>query len=521
VRFVKTRFVRASQEPVLSDSGMDRHWNLALAIGLIAVAIRLIAINQPFIDQWSWRQSDVAAIARNYFQGGFHFAYPRIDWAGDQPGYVGTEFPILPFIAAICYKFGGVHEWIGRIQAVILFAVSLPFFFLLVRGIFGATAATWALLFYGFSPLSVMTSRCFMPDMPSLSLSIVGLYFFQRWLANDRSTSLFAAAALTSLSILIKAPAAIIGAPLAYLAFQRFGFSAWRRIELWIFAPMALLPSALWYWHAHQIAEKFYPHHFFGAGGIQIMNFIWYKNIFEQISKSELGPLIGFLAIFGVWILRRVKGARFLYAWLVAVILLILIVGYGNRHAWYRLPLVPIAAAFAGGTCDVIRQRVSPRLTTRISLSILALVLMAVFLIGNLKILYRPAAGSLRDAGLELKRTTPANSLIVAADNGDPTIFYYAERKGWHFLEKDGIYEGNPLDSEQVITDLAKLRQHGATHLVFTANTIWWLDYYREFAEHLLKAATTLEETSQFRILKLSSATEKQNDKPYDSSGVR
>jgi hypothetical protein len=35
-------------------------------------------------------------------------------------------------------QFAGVHEWIGRVQAVILFAVSLPFFFLLVREIFGA-----------------------------------------------------------------------------------------------------------------------------------------------------------------------------------------------------------------------------------------------------------------------------------------------------------------------------------------------------------------------------------------------
>ena len=48
---------------------------------------------------------DVAAIARNFEQNGFHFAYPQIDWAGDSPGYVGTEFPILPFVAAICYKF--------------------------------------------------------------------------------------------------------------------------------------------------------------------------------------------------------------------------------------------------------------------------------------------------------------------------------------------------------------------------------------------------------------------------------
>src|SRR6266481_9307833 len=93
---------------------------LVIVICLLAVAARLILVNQPFVDHWSWRQSDVAAIARNYFQGGFHFAYPQIDWAGDQPGYVGTEFPILPFLAALCYKIFGIHEWIGRVQAVLL-----------------------------------------------------------------------------------------------------------------------------------------------------------------------------------------------------------------------------------------------------------------------------------------------------------------------------------------------------------------------------------------------------------------
>ena len=112
---------------------MTRAVRLAIIMSILAVVVRLICINQPYIDNWSWRQSDVAAIARNYFQGGFHFARPQIDWAGDAPGYVGTEFPVLPFVAAICYKILGVHEWVGRIQAVILFAVSLPFFFLLVR----------------------------------------------------------------------------------------------------------------------------------------------------------------------------------------------------------------------------------------------------------------------------------------------------------------------------------------------------------------------------------------------------
>ncbi len=121
---------------------------LAITIWIFAVAVRLILINQPYIDHWSWRQCDVAAIARNFFENGFRFAYPQIDWAGNATGYVGTEFPILPFLAAICYKFAGIHEWIGRCQAVIFFAVSLPFFFLLVREIFGGTAAVWATFFF-------------------------------------------------------------------------------------------------------------------------------------------------------------------------------------------------------------------------------------------------------------------------------------------------------------------------------------------------------------------------------------
>src|SRR6266498_1882407 len=161
---------------------VTRAINVVIGIGVLSVAARLVSINQPYVDHWSWRQSDVAAIARNFSEGGFRFAYPQIDWAGDATGYVGTEFPILPFLAAVCYKIAGIHESIGRSQGVIFFAVSLPFFFLLVREIFGSTAAIWAAFFYSFAPLNIFTGRSFMPDVPSLSLALIGLYFFLRWM---------------------------------------------------------------------------------------------------------------------------------------------------------------------------------------------------------------------------------------------------------------------------------------------------------------------------------------------------
>ena len=176
---------------------------MLILIVLAAFVVRLIQIDQPFIDPWSWRQSDVAAIARNFFENGFHFSRPQIDWAGNERGYVGTEFPLLPFAAALSYRSAGVQEWIGRLQGVLFFVAALPFFFLLVRRVFGEIAAIWATFFYAFAPLSIVASRAFMPDIPSLSLAIAGMYFFLRWVEEERFRWLISSAVLVSLALLI------------------------------------------------------------------------------------------------------------------------------------------------------------------------------------------------------------------------------------------------------------------------------------------------------------------------------
>src|SRR5919197_4126158 len=112
-----------------------------LACGL---GIRLIKVSQPFVDAWSWRQADVAMIAENFYQHGFALLYPQINWAGTAPGYVGTEFPLVPFLAALLYEVFGVQAWVGRAVSVGFFALSVPFFYLLVHQTSHARAALWA-----------------------------------------------------------------------------------------------------------------------------------------------------------------------------------------------------------------------------------------------------------------------------------------------------------------------------------------------------------------------------------------
>lgn len=470
---------------------------------LAAIAVRLIEIRQPFIDQWSWRQSDVAAIARNYAANGLHFGRPQIDWAGDAAGYVGTEFPLLPFLAALAYKSAGVHEWIGRGQAVVCFAAALPFFYLLTRRLFGQTAALWATFFYALAPLSIVASRSFMPDIPSLSLAMAGLYFFVRWIDSSEPPHLLGSALLLAVALLVKLPTAVIGAPLLYLTWERFRWTSFRQPEIWIFGFIVLVPSAIWYWHAHEIAQRFYPYHFFGAGGFRIEGPGWYGAIAKQTALASLTPVLTVLALLGLSVVPNGSHRRLFHWWLAAMVLFIFAVGWGNRHQWYQLPLVPIAAVFAGGACGWISQRLSARAGLRWALAVLCVLSFVVASFAWTAPYFRPTAGELRALGLQLKETTPAASLLIAADDGDPTLFYYAERKGWHFPEKVGVFDGNPLDDGQLIADVDRLRSRGARYVVFYYGTRWWLDYYTGFAAHLAKIGVIALDTPRARIYEL------------------
>ena len=422
----------------------------------------------------------------------------------------------MSFLAGIAFRLFGVHEWIGRGKTVLFFAAFTAVFFLLVRRISGENSSDLAPFFYSFARVESMASRCFMPDVPSLSLAIIGLYCFLRWIA-DRQWRFFLASAIAiSLSILIKAPSIVIGAPLLYMVVAAV-YDRRRSLEgkvcdghrpplqaLALFAAITLVPSAIWYWHAHQIAAQFYPYHFFGEDGIRIESISWYLRV-AQMVITNLTPLLCVLGLIGLCVAPREKFGRVFHWWFVAMILFILIAGYGNRHPWYQLPLVPIVSAIAGAGYAAIALKISNP-AAKIALSILAAGGFLLLAFVNVRAVYQPAAAQFRGAGLELKKITSPGSLVVAADNGNPTIFYYAERKGWHCPQKDGIWQGSPRDSEQAIIDLEQLRKRGAGYFVLLADTMWWLDYYPEFGRRLAIRADIIAMTDEFKIYKLHPA---------------
>src|SRR5437016_6246411 len=73
---------------------MTRTIKLVATMSIFAVAARLVLVNQQYIDHWSWRQSDVATIARNFSENGFPFAYPQISWRGSHCHFIGAAYQI-------------------------------------------------------------------------------------------------------------------------------------------------------------------------------------------------------------------------------------------------------------------------------------------------------------------------------------------------------------------------------------------------------------------------------------------
>jgi len=472
------------------------------------VGIRLINIAQPYVDAWSWKNGTNGMIAENFYRNGFNIFYPQINWAGPAPGFIGTEFPIVPFIAASLYVPFGVQDWIGRAIAVASFALSQIFLYFLVKEYSGERRACLATAIYALAPLGIFAGRTFIPDTLSVAFSLMALYFFRRWLERPHSFVLFLFASLaTALASMVKLPAILIGVPLLYMAWENYGTLLLRRRDIWAFAAISLILPIAWYSHSWIVSASYFPHQH-AAETPELVDLHGYEVILQRIAVSNLTPVVTAGMLVGLFLPPLGTYRWTFHWWLAAVCFYIFIAGNLNlRHPWYQLPIVPVAAAFAGiafaFTLDQVREITASKIIGRVA-GVVLFVALGAFSFWYVKPLYFSWATPLWRAGNEVNRITPSNALVVFVDGGDASALYYARRKGWHAL--DASYWGNPKNSAQAISALEELRKQGASHLVFTRFTAWWLDIYKDFEKHLDTRYRRISQTNDYIIFDLSGA---------------
>jgi 4-amino-4-deoxy-L-arabinose transferase-like glycosyltransferase len=114
-------------------------------------------------------------------------------------------------------------------------------------------AALVGALVYTIAPGNTYSSRSSMPDVPSLSLSIIGVWLLVEFLGSERPRFFWLSSVCIAFAMLAKIPAALVALPLAYLVWENYGIAALKNRHVWIFAIVTLTPSLLWYTHATRI----------------------------------------------------------------------------------------------------------------------------------------------------------------------------------------------------------------------------------------------------------------------------
>lgn len=152
-----------------------------------------------------WRQCDGAQIAINYFNISMNFLEPRLSLLIGNDGKMVSEFPVIYYAAACLYKVFGPHEFFIRLICVVIFFTGLFFLFKVLTLLMEDWVYAFLLSLIPFASAVVSDyGISFLPDVPALSLSFIGYYYFLKFLKQKKRQDIYLAAFFFSLTGLLK-----------------------------------------------------------------------------------------------------------------------------------------------------------------------------------------------------------------------------------------------------------------------------------------------------------------------------
>ncbi|HSW98137.1 MAG TPA: glycosyltransferase family 39 protein [Candidatus Saccharimonadales bacterium] len=458
---------------------MQKNALLYLVLILLgACIVRLYRFDNPIADWHSWRQADTSAVSRNFVQHGYDILHPRFDDISNVPsgldnpnGYRFVEFPIYNIAQAGLYQiFHGftLEEW-GRIVTILSSLLATLFLYLIVSNHLSKKAGLFTAFFYAFVPYNIYYGRTILPD-PSMVMAVLGgIYFFDLWLKksekrkakNEKENSqlknylyLLISLLFTATACLLKPYALFFCLPMGYLAWEVFGWSLFKKWQLWLVAILTILPLVLWRQWISQYAEGIPANAWLLNGnGIRFRPAFFRWILYERLTKL-ISAYFGLIFLgYGIFQLRKSKSFFFFLSFLIASALYVIVFATGNvQHDYYQILISPSLAIFYGIGAYYLWER--KNVTVKIAV---VLVTIGMFYVGwmYVKDYFNINNRSIVVAGHVVDKLTPKNAKVIAPYDGDTSFLYQTNRRGWPSFEHS-------------TEDLVKM---GATYLVFVNPT--------------------------------------------------
>ncbi|NQV26018.1 MAG: glycosyltransferase family 39 protein [Rhodopirellula sp.] len=519
-------------------------WIVVGAILLGTLSVRLSTIDSPSIDRSPWKEIDYLMISKSYFENGYRFLYPEIDWPAQEPRYTAMELPVVPYVAALCYGIFGYSAFSARLLPAVAWLVTALYAFLLGRRECGRLPGLVACLAAAVLPLHHPFGRLLFSEPVVIALSIAAVFHFFRWHAVGLRRDLLITLATFTLAIALKLTPLYLLLPLGWItlrsrlpqrddgsvslppAFSALISTARCMVPLTLAALILPIAWYAWAWHlANESIDVFgiFGGRFGGHDKFQTVEMLsnadWYSTMIDRLTWQVCGSRITLaLAALGVVVSVVTRRNGLAFAYLAAIGCFFAIVAEGQIDAPYRqltiLPalclLIAVGAATLA-TCGVLAItsfvpgfRGIPSWLVECGTAAALCVVLTVP-VSNRQIVFgqdRWTASTPRkwELAMRLRELAPPNSTLITlgeytvhkgGNDLSPELYFYSGFRGFSLQARDCA-----------AADIDALIRNGATHFVA-------VDFPREpevvpFLNSLKSRFPVLHESERDLVLKLS-----------------
>ena len=417
---------------------------VSIALLALAAAAKLPTLQQPLTENYAWRQTQTAWTALIYHQEGIDLLRPEVPVHGP-PWVFGFEFPLFQAFGALLMDAGIAPDTAMRLLGLVTFLVTGWLVYRLALRIAGPVAALASLIAFLFSPFGILWGRTSMIEYLATATALGFVLLAMRWLDHRRPADLAAAGAMAAIAMLVKiTTGAFYLLPiLAYRGAARTGIRDW---PILVVIGLASIIGRAWISYTDALKAGS-PATVFQTSG-QLADFT-VGSVALRLDPGTWEPIVAAILVglggaaivvcvpMAIAWLKTGGQQRFVVAFVGSVVVLppIVLTPLYNTQSYYPAAISPGVALVMGlGVAWAWDRR--RQLVGRAGLALsAALFLVTIVLTRDYWLdAYRPVVDrdrSLDAAAFVRARTEPGDLAVIDGRGWDPTVLYYAGRRGY------------------------------------------------------------------------------------------
>lgn len=415
-----------------------------LIVAILLLSFRFYHFTEEIDAPHDWRQCDTANYIDDFYKNRIDIFHPTVCWMGDRDTVI-LECPLPEALVAGVYKFTSPSIYVARFVFIIIFCISVYYFYKILNCLFTIEIAELATLCYFTLPLSIYYSRAIHIDFSVVALTHAMVYYFIIGIKKRNGLNIVLSSLFFLSAVLIKAPYVFYWLlPLGFILYSEKAIK-WFIPYTFLFV-VSLILFYFWQRHAHLINSRSPDLQYILGYRHMIMSTGWYFGtiaqrldlysywVLLQRGLLEVAGMGGIPFLFiGLFQKKNQASYSILLFWMMGVIIFVLTFFNLNLvHNYYQIPLLAPASILCAFGIAKIHSMYS---ISKWSLVSIVIGLNALY---SFSTYFTIPKDEIEIANAIAKHTNKKDLVIVtyhSMDCRNPKILYRAHRKGWSVNE--------------------------------------------------------------------------------------